>query len=107
MGHTGQSEEIHSPEAWASSSGGLAENVGGIKIVFAGNSSTTACSSGSGDMKPRFGEKWCKHTSCSNQPDVADSYVTDNFFDRPLEERRAEFENRLAQALAARKAKGK
>jgi hypothetical protein len=34
-------------------------------------------------------------------------YVRDNFFDRPLEERRAEFENRLAQALAARKAKGK
>jgi hypothetical protein len=34
-------------------------------------------------------------------------YVRDNFFDRPLEERRAEFENRLAQAQAARKAKGK
>ncbi len=34
-------------------------------------------------------------------------YVRDNFFDRPLEERRAEFENRLAQALAARKAKWK
>jgi DNA-directed RNA polymerase alpha subunit len=34
-------------------------------------------------------------------------YVTDNFFDRPLNERRAEFEIRLAQALAARKAKGK
>ena len=34
-------------------------------------------------------------------------YVRDNFFDRPLEERRAEFENKLAQALAARKAKGK
>ena len=34
-------------------------------------------------------------------------YVRDNFFDRPLEERRAEFENRLAQALAARRAKGK
>jgi hypothetical protein len=34
-------------------------------------------------------------------------YVRDNFFDRPLEERRFEFENRLAQALAARKAKGK
>ena len=34
-------------------------------------------------------------------------YARDNFFDRPLEERRAEFENRLAQALAARKAKGK
>jgi hypothetical protein len=34
-------------------------------------------------------------------------YVRDNFFDRPLDERRAEFENRLAQALAARKAKGK
>jgi probable addiction module antidote protein len=33
--------------------------------------------------------------------------VRDNFFDRPLEERRAELENRLAQALAARKAKGK
>jgi hypothetical protein len=34
-------------------------------------------------------------------------YVRDNFFDRPLDERRAEFENRLAQALAAQKAKGK
>jgi hypothetical protein len=34
-------------------------------------------------------------------------YVMDNFFDRPLNERRAEFEIRLAQALAARKAKGK
>ena len=30
--------------------------------------------------------------------------VRDNFFDRPLEERRAEFENKLAQTLAARKA---
>jgi hypothetical protein len=34
-------------------------------------------------------------------------YVMDNFFDRPLDERRTEFEIRLAQALAARKAKGK
>jgi hypothetical protein len=34
-------------------------------------------------------------------------YVKNNFFDRPLEERRVGFENRLAQALAARKAKGK
>jgi hypothetical protein len=34
-------------------------------------------------------------------------YARDNFFDRPLEERRAEFEKRLAEALAARKAKGK
>jgi hypothetical protein len=42
------------------------------------------------------------------EPDEARGlYVRDNFFDRPLEERRAEFENRLAQALAARKAKGK
>jgi hypothetical protein len=32
-------------------------------------------------------------------------YVMDNFFDRPLDERRADFETRLAQALAARKAK--
>jgi hypothetical protein len=31
----------------------------------------------------------------------------DNFFDRPLDERRADFEIRLAQALAARKAKEK
>jgi hypothetical protein len=30
-------------------------------------------------------------------------YVSDNFFDRPLEDRKAEFEIRLAQALAARK----
>jgi len=34
-------------------------------------------------------------------------YLRDNFFDRPLEERRVELEHRLAQALAARKAKGK
>jgi hypothetical protein len=34
-------------------------------------------------------------------------YVKDNFFDRPLEERRAEFEAKLAQTLADRKAKGK
>ena len=34
-------------------------------------------------------------------------YVMDNFFDRPLSERRAEFEIRLAQALAGRKAQGK
>jgi hypothetical protein len=32
-------------------------------------------------------------------------YVMHNFFDRPLDERRAEFEVRLAQALAGRKAK--
>jgi hypothetical protein len=29
----------------------------------------------------------------------------DNFFDRPLEERRAEFEIRLTQAMAGRKAR--
>jgi len=34
-------------------------------------------------------------------------YAMDNFFDRPLEERRAEFESRLAQALATVKGKGK
>ena len=34
-------------------------------------------------------------------------YVKDNFFDRPLEERRAEFETNLAQTLADRKATGK
>jgi hypothetical protein len=32
-------------------------------------------------------------------------YVSDKFFDRPLEERRVEFENRLAQTLAARRPK--
>jgi hypothetical protein len=32
-------------------------------------------------------------------------YAKDNFFDRPLEKQRAEFDSRLAQALAARKAK--
>jgi hypothetical protein len=42
------------------------------------------------------------------EPDVQRGlYVRDNFFDRPLEQRRAELESRLAQALAARKAKGK
>jgi hypothetical protein len=40
------------------------------------------------------------------EPDEARGlYVIDNFFDRPLDERRTEFEIRLAQALAARKAK--
>jgi hypothetical protein len=34
-------------------------------------------------------------------------YVKDNFFDRPLEERRAEFERRLVEVLGARKAKKK
>jgi hypothetical protein len=33
--------------------------------------------------------------------------LRDNFFDHPLEERRVELEHRLAQALTARKAKGK
>ena len=35
-----------------------------------------------------------------------DLYVRENFFDRPLEEKRAEFEHKLDQMLAARKAKG-
>jgi hypothetical protein len=40
------------------------------------------------------------------QPDEARGlYVMDNSFDRPLDERHAEFEIRLAQVLAARKAK--
>ena len=34
-------------------------------------------------------------------------YTRDNFIDRPLAERRAEFEHRLAQALAGRGAKAK
>jgi hypothetical protein len=42
------------------------------------------------------------------EPDEARGlYVKDNFFDRPLEERRAEFETKLAQKLAYRRAKGK
>jgi hypothetical protein len=42
------------------------------------------------------------------EPDEARGlYVMDNFFDRPLDERWADFEIRLAQALAARKAKEK
>jgi hypothetical protein len=40
------------------------------------------------------------------RPDEARGiYAKDNFFDRPLEKQRAEFDSRLAQALAARKAK--
>jgi hypothetical protein len=40
------------------------------------------------------------------EPDGARGfYVIDNFFDRPLDQRRADFEVRLAQALATRKAK--
>ena len=39
------------------------------------------------------------------EPDEARGlFVKDNFFDRPLEERRVEFESRLARVLAARKA---
>jgi hypothetical protein len=34
-------------------------------------------------------------------------YLKDNFFDRPLAVRRAEFENKLAKVLAEQKAKGK
>jgi hypothetical protein len=34
-------------------------------------------------------------------------YVKDNFFDCPLDDRRAEFEKVLGEALAARKATGK
>jgi hypothetical protein len=36
------------------------------------------------------------------QDEVRGLYVRDNFFDRPLEERRADFDKRLAQALVAR-----
>jgi hypothetical protein len=40
------------------------------------------------------------------QPDEARGlYAMENFFDRPLDERRAKFEIGLAQALAMRKAK--
>ena len=40
------------------------------------------------------------------QPDEARGlYVMDSFFDRPLDQRRADLESGLAQALAARKAK--
>jgi hypothetical protein len=40
------------------------------------------------------------------QPDEARGlYVVDNFFDRPLDERRVDFEIRLAQAVASRKTK--
>ena len=48
-----------------------------------------------------------KHMKIGASTRARGLYVRDNFFDRPLEERRAELEYRLAQALAARKAKGK
>ena len=60
--------------------------------------------------------RYAKHTECVfkdcnidklEQDERRGLYLRDNFFDRPLEERRAELEHRLAQALAARKAKGK
>ena len=42
------------------------------------------------------------------EPDkVRGLYVVDNLFDRPLEQRRADFEIRLAQAMAGRNAKEK
>ncbi len=51
----------------------------------------------------------CVFKNCNidrlEQNDERGLYVRDNFFDRPLEERRFEFEKRLAQALAARKPK--
>jgi hypothetical protein len=34
-------------------------------------------------------------------------YLKENFFDRPLEDKQAEFDNKLFQALAAQKAKEK
>ena len=34
--------------------------------------STMACSSDLDDMKLRYGAKWCRPSSCSKQPDVAD-----------------------------------
>lgn len=41
------------------------------------------------------------------EPDINRGlFVRDNIFYGPLDERRAEFESRLAQALAAQKAKG-
>jgi hypothetical protein len=53
----------------------------------------------------------CEFKDCNidklEQDEERGLYVRDNFFDRPLSERRAEFENRLAQALAARRAKEK
>jgi hypothetical protein len=54
----------------------------------------------------------CEFVKCTllidhSTEQLAFTAYVDNFFDRPLDERRAEFEIRLAQALAARKAKGK
>ena len=51
----------------------------------------------------------CVFADCNIDKLVQDEkrglYLRDNFFERPLEERRAEFEKKLAQALAAWKAK--
>lgn len=41
------------------------------------------------------------------QDEARGLYARDNFFDRPLQERRAEFDLKLSQALAARKGKRK
>jgi hypothetical protein len=53
----------------------------------------------------------CVFTDCNIEKLEEDEdrglYARDNVFDRPLEERRAELENKLAQVLAARSAKGK
>jgi hypothetical protein len=50
----------------------------------------------------------CVFQDCNIDQLVADEergfYVKDNLFDRPIEERQLEFDKRLAQALAARKA---
>ena len=53
----------------------------------------------------------CAFKDCSIdglEPDEARGlYVKDNIFERPLEEKQAEFDNKLFEALAARKARGK
>ena len=47
------------------------------RIVSSGSPlSTTACSSGSDDTKPRSGGKRCRLTFCSKQPDVAETPST-------------------------------
>jgi hypothetical protein len=47
---------------------------------------TMARSSGPDGMKPRYGVKWCRYTSCFNQPDVANrrEVLSDLGF-RPIE----------------------
>jgi hypothetical protein len=73
--------------------------------LIVANSSNAHCSLNHGTEQLAFTS--CVFKDCNIDQLEADEerglYARDNMFDRPLEERGAEFEKRLAEALAARK----